>query len=549
MNAPLPSDLDAAGYIAHFLKEQGVQRVFGLPGGDNLRVIEALRQADIDYVLVHHEAAAAFMADADGQLNGRPGVCMATLGPGAVNLLDGVANSFRERAPVLAITADIDAAERPVRTHQEIDLNALYRPATKLSLSPTGDALPEILPAVWRLAMTPPWGPVHVNLSPAEAGRPVPMPGSEPHAHHNQMPHPLPDLAEAVQRIAQAERVFIAAGIGVEQAGAQAELLGLAEAWGTPVTVTPKAKGHFPEDHRLFAGTYGAYGDEPLRDALNQADLILAVGLDGIDFIKPWTLQTPVISLAQALPDDPAFRPSLVCDGDLGQILRELTPARQADDATWAAEIRAGIAARIAPEPVSADGTVAPQIVFQALRHALPANGMVTVDVGAHKLLILQMWEATQPKTFFVSNGLSAMGYALPAAIAMKLARPDVPVAAVTGDGGLLMYAGELETLSRLGAPVVVLVLVDASLALIRMKQAAAGLQPGYGIDFGEVDYRALAGAFGLAHRRVDISASAGDVIDEAVALGRPVLVEARIDKEQYQRFHPQVAAGAGPNR
>ena len=537
MSAPLPNDLDAAGYIAHFLKEQGAQRVFGLPGGDNLRVIEALRQAGIDYILVHHEAAAAFMADADGQLHGRPGVCIATLGPGAVNLLDGVANSFRERAPVLAITADINAADWPQRTHQEIDLNALYRPATKLSLSPTGDALPEILPAVWRLAMTPPWGPVHLSLPPAEAARPVPTLVPEPHAHHNQMPHPLPDLADTVQRIAQAERVFIAAGIGVEQAGAQAELLGLAEAWGTPVTVTPKAKGHFPEDHRLFAGTYGAYGDEPLRDALNAADLILAIGLDGIDFIKPWTFQRPVISLAQALPDDPAFRPSLVCDGDLGQILRELAPARQGDDGAWAGEIRAGIAARIAPEPAPTDGTVAPQIVFQALRQALPANGMVTVDVGAHKLLILQMWEATQPKTFFVSNGLSAMGYALPAAIAMKLARPDVPVAAVTGDGGLLMYAGELETLSRLGTPLVLLVLVDASLALIRMKQEAAGLQPGYGVDFGEVDYPALAGAFGLAYRCVDDSASAGDVMAEAVALGCPVLVEARIDKEQYGRL------------
>jgi len=167
----------------------------------------------------------------------------------------------------------------------------------------------------------------------------------------------------------------------------------------------------------------------------------------------------------------------------------------------------------------------------------LPANGMVTVDVGAHKLLILQMWEATQPKTFFVSNGLSAMGYALPAATAIKLAHPDVPVAAVTGDGGLLMYAGELETLSRLGTPVIVVVLVDASLALIHMKQMAAGQSAGYGVDFGAVDYRALAGAFGLAHRRVDDSASAGDVMAEAVALGRPVLVEARIDKEQYRRL------------
>ncbi|MFQ5857527.1 MAG: thiamine pyrophosphate-binding protein [Anaerolineae bacterium] len=532
------SQLDTAGYIAGFLKAQGVQRVFGLPGGDNLHVIEALRRVGIDYVLVHHEAAATFMADADGQLNGRPGVCMATLGPGAVNLLAGVANSFRERAPVLAITADIDEAERPQRTHQEIDINALYQPVTKLSLRPAGDTVPEILPALWRLAMDPPWGPVHLTLSPVEVNRPVPASTSEPKSLPDEASESPPDLSEAVQRIEQAERIFIAAGIGVEQTGAQAELLALSEAWGTPVTVTPKAKGHFPENHRLFAGTYGAYGDEPLREALDAADLILAVGLDGIDFIKPWTFPAPVVSLGQAGADDPTFRPVLAYDGNLQHMLRNLTPIRQGDDASWAAAIRDNIARRVTAEDLSSDGTVAPHTVFRALRLALPANSMVTVDVGSHKLLILQTWVTTQPKTLFVSNGLSAMGYALPAAMALKLARPDVPVAAVTGDGGLLMYAGELETLARLGTPVVLVVLVDASLALIHMKQAAAGHESGYGVDFGGVDYRALAGAFGLAYRCIDDPESAQNVMAEAVALERPVLVEARIDKEHYRRFH-----------
>lgn len=542
----MKNEPDTAGYIAGFLKAHGVRRVFGLPGGDNLRVIEALRKAGIDYILVHHEAAAAFMADADGQLNGRPGVCMATLGPGAVNLLDGVANSYRERAPVLAITADIDEAERPRRTHQEININGLYRQVTKLSLSPTAGSLPEILPSLWRLAMTPPWGPVHLALSPAEASRPVPGPAFEPDRQHNAAAELLPDLSEALQHIRQAGRIFIAAGIGVEQAGAQAELLALVETLGAPVTVTPKAKGHFPEDHRLFAGTYGAYGDEPLRDALEQADLILAVGLDGIDFIKPWTFPAPVISLAQALPDDPTFHPVLAYQGDLRRMLRELTQARAGDDTTRVTAIRQRIAARMAPVDPSTQRGVPPQIIFQALRQALPANGMVTVDVGSHKLVMLQTWVATQPKTLFVSNGLSAMGYALPAAMALKLARPEVPVAAVTGDGGLLMYAGELETLVRLGTPLVLIVLVDASLALIHMKQADAGSsagsgrrqEAGYGVDFGRVGYRELAGAFGLAHRCIDDAGSAPDVLAEAVALDRSVLVEARIDKQQYRQFH-----------
>lgn len=518
--------------------------MFGLPGGDNLRLIEALRQAGIDFVLVHHEVAAAFMADADGQLEGRPGVCMSTLGPGAVNLLSGVANSYRERAPVFAITADLDAAERQQRTHQEIDLNALYSPATKLSLSPDAESIPEILPALWRLAGTPPWGPVHMALAPADAAQSIefsPPPGREPAFVSPEHP---PDLSLAEEYVRRALRPFIAAGIGVEQAGAQAELRAVAEAWGTPVTVTPKAKGHFPEDHPLFAGTYGTYGDEPLRDALGDADLILAVGLDGVDFVKPWggreDFPAPVVSIAAAGPDDPTYQPELTYTGDVTAMLRRLAPLRDAstDAGRQASAVRSAIAARVAPSGSSSAGTVAPQVVFQALRRALPAHGIVTVDVGAHKLLILPTWVATRPKTFFVSNGLSAMGYALPAAMALNLARPATPVAAVTGDGGLLMYAGELETLVRLGVPVVLVVLVDASLALIRMKQDVGGQSAGYGVDFGPVDYGGLAAAYGLAHRRIDKSETAQAVMAEAFSLQRPVLVEAFIDVSEYERFH-----------
>jgi acetolactate synthase-1/2/3 large subunit len=539
------ASFDAAAYTAAFLVARGIRRVFGLPGGDNLRLIEALRQAGIDYVLVHHEAAAAFMADADGQLEGRPGVCMSTLGPGAVNLLGGVANSYRERAPVVAITADLDAAERPWRTHQEIDLNALYRPVTKLSLSVTADSIAEILPTLWRLAHTPPWGPVHMALAPSEAARSQDF---SPPPTRELAPIPLatpPDLTAAEERIRRARRPFIAAGIGVEQAGVQDELRTLAEAWGAPVAVTPKAKGHFPEDHPLFAATYGTYGDEPLRDALAEADLILAVGLDGVDFVKPWDrhdFPAPVVSIAASGADDPTYQPELAYTGDLAGMLRRLIPLRDGPATgsdRWAGAIRRAVAARVAPPGgASAPGTVAPQLVFQALRHALPDRGIVAVDVGAHKLLILSTWVATRPKTFFVSNGLSAMGYALPAAMALKLARPATPVAAVTGDGGLLMYAGELETLARLGVAVVVVVLVDASLALIRAKQAIARQDPGYGVDFGPVDYAALAAAHGLAHRRIDKPDTAEAVMADALSLQRPVLVEARVDATEYERFH-----------
>jgi acetolactate synthase-1/2/3 large subunit len=529
--------MTVADYLAHFLQTQGVSHVFGLPGGENVPVIEALRRAGVAYVLVHHEAAAGFAADVTGQLTGRPGVCMSTIGPGAINLLATVAGATLERSPVLAITAEIDAGLQARVTHMRLDLPALFGAATKGTFCLRPATAVRDIAAAWELASAPPRGAAHLAISPETAMSEI---------DHEDFPQVSPEppkvenagLAPALPLLRRAKRLFLLAGLGVEAAAAQASLLALAEAWQAPVAVTPKAKGHFPESHPLFAGCFTAYGDKPLRQALATVDLILGVGLDGVDLVtSTWDPATPVINLALANAADPVCRPVVAVDGDLVWMLAQLQPLRaDVDGPTVAARVRQAIAqALITPWP-EAPGTIKLGPLIAALREALPPEGVVTVDVGAFKLLFLQQWPTDRPKSLFVANGLSAMGYAVPGAVAVKLVQPERPVVAVVGDGALLMYAGELATVARLGRPLVIVVVVDEALALIRLKQRRQDV-PIYGTEFGPTDYQALASAFGLAYRLIDGQQNATAILRDALAMNRPTLVEARIHKAEYDHF------------
>jgi acetolactate synthase-1/2/3 large subunit len=346
-------------------------------------------------------------------------------------------------------------------------------------------------------------------------------------------------MAAAAEHLRQAGRVFLLAGLGVEASQAGGLLLELAEAWQAPVAVTPKAKGQFPEDHPLFAGCFTAYGDRQLRRALAESDLILGVGLDGVDFVTSvWDMPVPLINLNAGLADDPVTRPVVAVEGDMAQAIRALIPLRRAsrEGARLAEQVRLALARDLDTGHSPQDGRVRLLPLIDALQEALPPTGAITVDVGAFKLVLLQAWQARRPKSVFVANGLSAMGYALPGALAIKLAQPERPVAAILGDGALLMYAGELATAARLGLPLVILVVVDQALALIRLKQRRLGV-PFVGTEFGAIDCEALAGAFGLEYLRLDRESRLVEKLSQALQAAGPILVEARVDKAEYDHF------------
>ncbi len=535
--------MSLAEYVAQFLIINGVSRVFGLPGGENVIFIEALRKAGLDFVLFHHEAAAGFAAGVTGQLTDRPGICLSTVGPGAVNLVAPAAAATLERSPMLAITAEIDTTWQPRVRHMQIDLAHLFGSVVKDSLALYPESVGADLEKAWNLALSPPMGAVHIAIAPDMASSSV---SGAPRVVARPSSFELDDvaLARAERYLLQALQKMIIAGIGVEAGGAQAELVELAEAWQTPVAVTPKAKGHFPESHPLFAGCFSAYGDSPLRQYLAEVDVIVGVGLDSVDFVtSTWELDTPVVNINLSGADDPALKPVIAVNGSLKKALihlatsSELSKPREASVLIQTADLRRAMALELQSDEFSQSvGTVRVGDLIDGLRNALPEDGAVTVDVGVFKLVFLQQWKTDKPKSLFVANGLSAMGYALPGALAIKLEEPDRKVVAVVGDGALLMYAGELATVARQCQPLVILVIVDDALSLIRLKQLHHEV-PIRGTEFSRVDFCSLANSFGLEYGLIDGQESPSVVLVQALALNQPVLIEARIDREEYNNF------------
>jgi len=496
-----------------------------------------MRRVGIEYVLVHHEATAAFMAAATAQLTGVPGVCIVTRGPGAMNLYPGVATAYLDRRPIVAISADHPVEDPPRDTHQRLPLVDQYRHVTKWSGRLTAESMAGDMAASWELALTGRPGPVYWAFPAAEVSREV-VPAALASAAVAAV---QAELAPAIERLAAARRPLLITGIGAARSGLDRELVALAQTLACPAMAAPQVKGWFPEDHPLYAGTFGMYRDEPLHALMEEADLIVAVGLDGVDFFKRWRATALVVSLAEAEADDSTFAPVVAHNGDLPTTLRALRavarPSAWPPDACGNA--RRAIAAMIGPGGATApDGDGArmpPQVAVEELRRALPRQGTLTVDVGSHKIVVVQQWRTPGPNQFICSNGLSPMGTGLPFAIAAALERPGVPVACVLGDGGFLIYAGELETIVRLGLPVVLLLLVDGAMSSIKVKQDRLGYAP-TGTAFGTPDYGAVARAFGLSHARVGDRASCRAALARAVVADGPTLVEAWIDPAEYDR-------------
>jgi acetolactate synthase-1/2/3 large subunit len=540
--------MNTAQAVARFLHDLGVRRAFGVPSGEIVELIEALRRLDVPFILTHQETPAGYMAAATGELSGVPGLCLATRGPGAANLFAGVAAAYLDRRPLIAISGD-HAPSATRDTHQKLPLVDVFRPVTRLSQQLSAENVAEVLPRAAQRAGGPRPGPVFLSLPPSEAGREIqdtgtrgredaPMGGS---GNADTVPaSPGPRVPASL--LAASRRPLLMVGIGLAaEPRVAVRLVELAESWGCPVMVTPQVKGFFPEDHSLFAGVFGMYRDEPLHALMEAADLIVAIGLDGVDFFKRWRTETPLVSLAAEGADDVTYQPATTVEGCLPSLVEDLAQARPAGS-DWlpddAAEARASIVEMLRPKLSSApDGTgelMPPQVAIEELRRQLPRDGICTVDVGSHKIVAIQQWQAYEPQTFICSNGLSPMGTGLPFAIAAKLERPEREVVAICGDGGLLMYAAEMATAVRLGLKITVLLMADQALSSIKVKQVRSKYPP-TGVDFPRPDWGALAAGFGFRHARVGRRSDCAEAFQEALAGDQPSLVEASIDPEEYE--------------
>jgi acetolactate synthase-1/2/3 large subunit len=520
------------------LETLGVRYFFGVPGGAFADYLEALRQSKVQFVLVSNEASAGFMAVVCGRLTGTPGACLGTFGPGATNLSTGVGCGLLDRLPCLAFS-DEAPDEMLKRTMQmNIDHQAIFAPITKWTTRLRRECIEETLVHAMHVALSEVPGPVHIGIpagisSAAAADNNVPA--SPPVGPALPAPESLENM---VQLVCAARKPVLGVGWTAVRAGVKPLLLKLAERIGAPIVLTPMAKGVCPEDHPCYAGVLNHALSNIVGQTHQQADLVIGVGFDPVELnYEDWIPRVPVLHLDTVAADLDQKQYCLAGEvvGDLAATMRWLADAdlpKSAWDLDELAARRQQMFARLAPPP----GTFGPRAVLAQLRQALPDDGIMTCDVGAHLHLIGQQWRTPEPDCLLMTNGWSSMGFAIPAAIAAKLCRPDKKVCCVVGDGGFLMMAGEMATAMRLRLPIVFVLISDASLSLIRIKQERKRY-PEYGTSLQGSRYESAQSFFGVPVLTARNTTEYNVAIGQAFAADGPVVVETCVDGHEYDEL------------
>jgi acetolactate synthase-1/2/3 large subunit len=530
---------ETADILARAFYQAGCRYAFGMPGGEVLRLLRALEEAGIAFHLAKHETPAGFMAEGAYHMTGAPGILLATLGPGVTNAVNAVANAFQDRVPLLFVTGCVDPPDQEGYTHQVFDHGRLLAPVVKGSFTLVDGAVEIIAEKALRLATEGRPGPVHIDVPISLAGRAQPAaPPVRPPRLAVMEPAPGPDLEQAKEALARAERPLIVAGMEVLHQGAEAALAALVESHSLPLITTYKAKGVVDENHPLVLGGAGLspLADEVLLPLVAEADFVLLAGYDPIEmrhgWKRPWDPgRTTVVELTGAPNYHGMHQAGLSLVGSIARGLARLSEGAT-PKARWSGgEIEAARAALA--ERFPADEAWGPAAVVEEVRRALPADGVASADSGAHRILLSQIWRCPAPRTLLQSSGFCTMGPALPLAIGAKLAAPRRPVVAFTGDAGLEMVLGELATLRDLALPVTVVVFVDASLALIELKQRDRG-DPNRGVDFGATDFPAVAQALGGHGVAVSDRAALRAALGASLAADRFTVIAAEIGAQAY---------------
>ena len=512
-----------AAFIAHTLHDAGVRFAFGHPGGEVLELIDALEGAGIRFVLTGHESTAAFMAAAAGRLTGIPGVCVATLGPGACNLVLGAGTAYLDRDPVLAISARTATGRHHRSNKQNLPLVDLFRPITRWSVDLEEARVEDTVKTALSVAAGPPRGPVYLALPSDLAGKPV----SDDSANRDAGPDPVlqetagqagpgrppppvqadeSDLPRILASLNGAERPIAVVGIAMDGPGDAPAVRRFLRDTGIPHTTTVQAKGIADERGKGFLGTIApAAGEDRIIERIEQSDCVLGIGFDPVEISRLWHFDAPLHVVSNAPVSFGAYSPPACCVGDVSVLLDRIA-AEYTGRSAWTDDdiryLRARVDAVYHPPATAGPGGMSPYHLVGVLQDALPEDVIVASDVGAHKNVMGQRWLAPGPDTLLMSNGLSSMGYGVGAAMGAAMVHPDRPVAAVTGDGAFAMMVQELETINRTGMAPLLVVLYDASLAVIKIAQQARGL-PETGVDFAPVDWVRVAEGFGVGAETV----------------------------------------------
>jgi acetolactate synthase-1/2/3 large subunit len=514
-----------ADLIVECLENEGVTHVFGIPGEENIRLIEALSKSSIQYVLTRHEQGASFMAETYGRLTGKAGVCSATLGPGAINLLLGTADATTNSTPLIALSAQVGRQRSFKESHQGVDLVPMFAPVTKWSaLMATPGAAPEMIRKAFKLAQTERPGAVYLAVPEdvEEAAVPadlVPLRVNVPRADDP----PAGQVSRAAQILRQARSPVVLAGHGAARAGASAALIRFAEALDIPVATTFHGKGVFPDDHPLALGTVGFMRHDYVNFGFDRADVIIAVGYELQEFnpvrINPGR-QTKIIHVHRFPAEvDAHYDVAVGLSADISESLHALRAAMAGHkfETAGGERIRELLSAELTRGQQDDRFPLAPARIVADTRAALGRGDIALVDTGALKMWMARLYSTYMPNTCLISNGLSTMGWTVPAAIGAKIARPEAKVLAATGDGSFLMNSQEIETALRLRLPFVILVWVDDAYGLISWKM---DMEIGHNIDtrFGNPDFVKYAESFGAKGSRIESAAGLLPALKKALA-------------------------------
>jgi acetolactate synthase I/II/III large subunit len=524
-----------AELIVRCLENEGVTHVFGIPGEENIRLVEALSRSSIQYVLTRHEQGASFMAETYGRLTGRAGVCSATLGPGAINLLLGTADATTNSTPLIALSAQVGMNRSFKESHQGVDLVPMFAAVSKwAALIATPGAGPEMIRKAFKLAQSERPGSVYlavpedIEQAAAPAGlRPLPVNVPRPD-------EPSPgQIARALGLLRAARTPIVLAGHGATRAGAGPALRRFAETLGVPVATTFHGKGVFPDDHPLALGAVGFMRRDYVNFGFGQADLIIAVGYELQEFdpvkINP-TGDTPIIHIHRFPAEvDAHYDVAVGLHSDIGHTLDALAAAAPHRFDQPENRIRALLAAELARGRADDRFPLAPARIVADTRAALRRDDIALVDTGALKMWMARLYPTYEPNTCLISNGLSTMAWTVPGAIGAKIARPEARVLVATGDGAFLMNSQEIETALRLRIPFVILIWVDDAYGLISWKM---DLEIGRNVDttFGNPDFVAYAESFGARGYRISSAGELLPVLQEALAADTVSVIACPVD-------------------
>ncbi|MHC4235844.1 MAG: acetolactate synthase large subunit [Planctomycetota bacterium] len=526
--------MTAAELLVRCLEAESTPFVFGVPGEENLDVMDALLDSKLRFVATRHEQGAAFMCNLQGRLTGRASVCLATLGPGATNLVTGVADANMDHAPVVALTGQAGIDRLHKESHQAMDLVALFRPITKYNAQITrGEIVPEVVRKAFKIAQTEKFGAAHIDFPEDVAGADAvgePLPVQQPRDSEPS----VSQLDRAAPIINGARFPVILAGNGVIRAGAAEALRRFVARTGIPCAHTFMAKGVLPYTDERSLLAVGLQARDVVNCGFDRADVVLCVGYDLVEYHPDkWNPQRDkkIIHIDRSPAEvDAHYSVAVGLEAGIAQTLDELAArVSPREDLSAVTTLRRAILDELAESADDDAFPMKPQRILHDARQVMGPTDILISDVGAHKLWIARMYPAVEPNTCIISNGFASMGIALPGAIGAKLLYPDRRILAVCGDGGFLMNCQELETAVRAGTAFVVLVFRDDGYGVIRWKQEVKFGRPSH-VDFGNPDFAALARSFGCEGVRIESADELQPALEQAFGANRPTVIECAVD-------------------